>query len=104
MLHFKVDTTLRRLESEGFSGLKPGNLPADIVIPGNCIASARLIVSECGAVMEGCAKMIERAGDWRAPVTASMLRDHIRKLEWVHSWMCEAEANDRSSATLGGSV
>ncbi len=60
--------------------------PNDVLIQGEAVESAKLIVREAAAVLEGVAQEFDKkAGENPMFATsAAMTRDHIRKLAWVH--------------------
>jgi len=54
-----------------------------VFVHADSLAAARLILSEASVVMEGCARHEEERGGMSV-VAACMIRDHIKKLAWIH--------------------
>ena len=67
----------------------------DVVIPGNSVESARLIIEEAAAVLKGHAERMHAMAapdDWQSKTAAMLTMDHVKKLAWVHKLITPSEA------------
>lgn len=60
---------------------------SDVIVPGDSVASAQLILREAALILKGYAEHLQKTTDpqdWKAQTTAAMTMDQVKKLAWVN--------------------